>query len=61
MPAKPSAATSRAARTGARKPASPRWTRIFLAALADTSNVAAAARKAKVSTSVVYERRRHDG
>lgn len=60
MPAKPSAVPSRTARSGVRKPASPRWTRTFLAALADTSNVAAAARKAKVSTSVVYDRRRHD-
>jgi hypothetical protein len=33
---------------------------VFLAALADTSNVSAAARKAGVSTSAVYERRRGD-
>ena len=36
------------------------WTKIFLAALADTSNVAAAARKAGIDTSTAYHRRRHD-
>jgi predicted DNA-binding protein len=49
----------------ARKPARrasplPKWMKPFLAALADTSNVTAAARKAGVTTSVVYERRRAD-
>ncbi|WP_226018159.1 hypothetical protein [Novosphingobium sp. FKTRR1] len=37
-----------------------RWTRPFLAALADTSNVAAAARKAKIDPSTAYHRRRID-
>lgn len=36
------------------------WTKDFLAALADTSNVAAAARKAGIDTSTAYQRRRHD-
>jgi len=38
-----------------------RWGRVFLAELAATSNVSAAARKAGVCTSVVYEARRADG
>jgi hypothetical protein len=51
--------------TGTRAKPSPaqakaRWTRIFLAELAATSNVSAAARKAKVATSTVYELRRGD-
>lgn len=36
------------------------WTAIFLAALADTSNVAAAARKADIDVSTAYHRRRQD-
>lgn len=55
------ATTSRSvARRGARAAARPKWMKPFLAALADTSNVSAAARKGKVDTSTVYERRRHD-
>ena len=44
----------------ARKPSRPKWVPSFLAELANTSNVAAAARKAKVDPSTVYERRRKD-
>jgi hypothetical protein len=36
------------------------WTAVFLSALADTSNVAAAARKAKIDVSTAYHRRRQD-
>lgn len=36
------------------------WTSVFLAALADTSNVSAAARKADIDVSTAYHRRRHD-
>jgi hypothetical protein len=36
------------------------WTTVFLSALADTSNVAAAARKAAIDVSTAYHRRRHD-
>ena len=36
------------------------WTAVFLSALADTSNVAAAARKAAIDVSTAYHRRRHD-
>ena len=36
------------------------WMADFLAALADTSNVAAAARKAKIDVSTAYHRRRQD-
>lgn len=55
------ATTSRSVvRRGARAAARPKWMKPFLAALADTSNVSAAARKGKVDTSTVYERRRHD-
>jgi hypothetical protein len=57
MPATPQRS---AARSGARPSARPKWMKPFLAALADTSNVSAAARKGKVDTSTVYERRRHD-
>ena len=39
-------------------PAGPSWVKPFLAELANTSNVSAAARKGKVDTSTVYERRR---
>lgn len=49
-----------AARKGARPPARPKWMKPFLAALANTSNVSAAAREAKIDTSTVYDRRRHD-
>lgn len=38
----------------------PHWTATFLAALADTSNVAAAARKAQIDVSTAYHRRRQD-
>ncbi|HEY6817206.1 MAG TPA: hypothetical protein VI168_16835 [Croceibacterium sp.] len=38
----------------------PEWTRAFLAALAETSNVARAAKAAGVCTSTVYEARRDD-
>ena len=41
-------------------PASPRWMKPFLAELANSSNVSAAARAGKVDTSTVYERRRKD-
>lgn len=37
-----------------------RWVRVFLAHLAETSNVSAAARKAKVANARVYELRRVD-
>jgi transcriptional antiterminator Rof (Rho-off) len=36
------------------------WIKAFLAALADTSNVAAAARAAGIDASTAYNRRRHD-
>lgn len=36
------------------------WSKVFLAALADTSNVAAAARAAGIDASTAYSRRRHD-
>lgn len=36
------------------------WSSIFLAALADTSNVAASARRANVDVSTAYHRRRQD-
>ena len=42
------------------KPSRSRWMAPFLAELANTSNIAAAARNAKVDTSTVYERRRKD-
>ena len=58
MPATPSRS---AARRRGRATVRPKWMKPFLAALADTSNVSAAARKGKVDTSTVYERRRHDG
>lgn len=41
-------------------PARPKWMKPFLAELANTSNVSAAARAGKVDTSTVYERRRKD-
>ena len=43
-----------------KRPSKARWTRLFIARLAETSNVSAAARKAGVSTSTAYELRRHD-
>ena len=42
------------------QPAYAAWSRIFLAELANTSNVSAAARKAGVTTSKVYDARRND-
>lgn len=41
-----------------RKPALPGWARPFLAELAATSNVSAAARKAKIATATAYDARR---
>jgi hypothetical protein len=52
----PAKAPSRAAKTAAEK----RWRRAFLATLAETSNVAASARAAKVTTARAYEARRKD-
>jgi len=49
-----------AARKTRRPVAAAKWIKIFLAALADTSNVAAAARKARIDTSTAYSRRRQD-
>lgn len=60
MAATQPAATSRAVRKTVSGKATRAWSKKFLAALSDTSNVAAAARHAGVSTSVVYERRRTD-
>lgn len=55
------AAKARAGEVSARRgPAPPCWVKPFLAALADTSNVAAAARQAKIDTSAAYQRRRND-
>ncbi len=45
----------------ARKPSRIVWQRKFIEALANTSNVSAAARAAKVCTSTAYEARRSDG
>lgn len=44
----------------ARKPQFATWSKIFLAHLAATSNISAAARAARVNTFVVYETRRTD-
>lgn len=53
--------TPRAATISKRGPAATaRWTKAFLAALADSSNVAAAARAAKIDVSTAYQRRRND-
>lgn len=53
--------TLRVAKTYKRGPAATaRWTKAFLAALADSSNVAAAARKAGIDVSTAYLRRRND-
>lgn len=57
MPATPQRS---AARSRVRATARPKWMKPFLAALANTSNVSAAARKGKVDTSTVYDRRRQD-
>ena len=47
-----------AKRPALRKVARPMWMKVFLAALAETSNVTAAAKLAGVSTSKAYEARR---
>ena len=47
-------------RAPARLPARSSWMKPFLAELANSSNVSAAARAGKVDTSTVYERRRKD-
>lgn len=41
-----------------RQPPMPKWAKVFLSELAATSNVSAAARKAAVATSTVYDTRR---
>ncbi|MFM5950721.1 MAG: hypothetical protein ACKOPM_16065 [Novosphingobium sp.] len=46
------------ARAASAAPRFSQWSRIFLGELASTSNVSASARKARVSTSAVYEARR---
>lgn len=46
--------------SGVRRPRMARWSRIFLAELASTSNVAASARKAGINSSTAYEARRSD-
>jgi hypothetical protein len=43
-----------------KKPSLPKWAKPFLAELAATSNVSAAARKAKTFTSTAYEARRQN-
>ncbi|MBS0481867.1 MAG: hypothetical protein JSR96_06870 [Proteobacteria bacterium] len=48
----------RGASTPAAKPSFARWSKTFLAELAATSNVSAAARKAAVSTASAYDARR---
>lgn len=50
--------TPRRARPAPRGPGFAQWSKAFLAELAATSNIAAAARKAGVSTSLVYDARR---
>lgn len=50
-----------AAPARARKAALPDWTPRFLAELANTSNVTAAAKAAKVATSMAYDLRRKNG
>lgn len=42
------------------RPALARWTKVFLAELAATSNVTASAKKAKVSTTTAYDARRQN-
>lgn len=44
-----------------RKPALPKWAKRFLAELAATSNVSAAARKAGIATTTAYDARRASG
>ena len=57
----PVARKPRAAKKPTRRvTATARWTKAFLAALADSSNVAAAARKAGIDASTAYLRRRND-
>ena len=54
-------ARAKASLTSARRAsAKAKWVRVFLAELAATSNVSAAARKAKVDTWAVYQLRRDD-
>jgi len=55
-PQPPHAAPDIAAETALTLP----WSTVFLAALADTSNVAAAARAAGIDASTAYGKRRHD-
>lgn len=43
-----------------RKPSSPKWSKTFLAELAATSNVSAAARKARIATATAYDARRNN-
>ena len=52
--------TQNSGREGVRKPSMATWGEIFLAELAATSNVSAAARKAGISTGIAYEARRTD-
>ena len=60
-PLSPRRAPAKAAsKTSARCSSKAKWCRVFLGHLAETSNVTAAARKAKVATSTVYELRRLD-
>jgi len=60
-PLSPRRAPAKAAsKTSARRSSKAKWCRVFLGHLAETSNVTAAARKAKVATSTVYELRRLD-
>lgn len=59
MTEKPQAGAHQRAGTS-RKCGAPAWRKTFLAELAATSNVTASAKKAEVTTSVVYEARRND-
>ena len=45
-------------RAPTRSPGRPKWMKPFLAELANSSNVSAAARAGKIDTSTVYDRRR---
>ena len=47
-------------RAPTRSPGRPKWMKPFLAELANSSNVSAAARAGKIDTSTVYDRRRKD-
>ncbi len=60
-PAKTSHAKTRARTPAKRRRAHPRWRDVFLAELAETSNVARAARLAGVDVSTVYKARRTEG